>query len=297
MDSEDPEVDEPADGPVAPVDDEDEETRPPFFRGLWFLGIVAVALAIFMKTFLIQAFFIPSPSMETTLHGCSGCTGDRVLVNKVVYKFRDIHRGEIVVFNGKDTDFPSNDITVTPPKNVAEKVLRGVQSLVGFGAAGEKDFIKRVIGLPGDVVACCHEIKDANGQVIEGQITINGQPIHEPYVHLSDESPSQAEFEPKVVPPGHLFVMGDHRNQSGDSRYHGTIPQSSVVGRAFAVFYPWGSRKVLRVPDVFDPTKNKPRASGVVGGAGAEILSPPVLGAALTVPIAALRRRRRRSTD
>ena len=252
-------------------EEDDEDTRPPFFRGLWFLAFVAIALALFMKTFLVQAFFIPSGSMEQTLHGCPGCSGDRVLVNKVVYKFRDIHRGEIVVFNGKNTRF-SSEGSVPQPKNAVERVLRGVQGLVGFGAPGEKDFIKRVIGVPGDIVACCDVVTDAAGDKV-GRVTVNGQPIDEPYVYLSDPSETQDEFEPVLVPEGHLFVMGDHRDGSLDSRYNGTIPQTSVVGRAFAVFYPLGRQKVLRVPDVFDPTKRR----------AAEAL--PVLGVVFVVPL------------
>ncbi|HEX8004578.1 MAG TPA: signal peptidase I [Mycobacteriales bacterium] len=280
------------------VDDSDvERDKPPFHRGLLFLGVVAVALAILMKTFLVQAFFIPSGSMEQTLHGCPGCAGDRVLVNKVVYKFRDIHRGEIVVFNGKNTRFGSEG-AVEPPRNVAERILRGVQGLVGFGAPGEKDFIKRVIGVPGDVVACCDtSLTDAEGHPV-ARITINGQPVTEPYVYLTDESTPQAEFDPVTVPEGQLFVMGDHRDGSSDSRYNGTIPESAVVGRAFAVFYPFGRRKVLRVPAVFDPTKQpRPAALAAAPPPGADPLAPESFGVVFVLPLRALRQRRRRSTD
>jgi len=281
---------------------DDDDAKPSFFHGLPFLAIVAITLAIVMKTFLVQAFFIPSPSMEKTLHGCSGCVGDRVLVNKVVYKFRDIHRGEIVVFNGKNTEFPSEG-SVAPPRNAVDRVLREVKGLVGFGAPGEKDFIKRVIGVGGDVVACCDTTLKNDKGVTIGRITINGQPIDEPYVYLTTDTEPQDPFDPVTVPPGRLFVMGDHRDGSSDSRYHGTIPESSVVGRAFAVFYPfppfgekehrWENRtKVLRVPDVFDPTKQHRAA-----GPEAALLSPPVLATALAVPVTALVRRRRRSTD
>jgi signal peptidase I len=261
---------------VAPAEDGQQSRS--WTKELWFLGVVAVALALLLKSFLIQAFFIPSGSMETTLHGCPGCKGDRVLVNKVVFKFRDIHRGEIVVFNGKGTNF-SPEVAAPPPANGVQRVLLSIKAAVGFGEAGDKDFIKRVIGVPGDTVACCTDHK----------VTVNGQPIDEPYVYLSD-STEQQRFDPVKVPPGELFLMGDHRDGSSDSRYNGTVPADKIVGRAFAVFWPAPRAKVLRVPETFthsalgepDPVRrNVPQGP------------PEVLG--LVVPVVA--RRVRRSTD
>lgn len=288
------------------LEEEEEPAKRQYTKELWFLLAVALVLALVMKTFLIQAFFIPSGSMEKTLHGCLGCKGDRVLVNKLVYKFRDVHRGEIVVFNGKGTNF-SSEGTTPPPRNAMERVLRAVQGAIGFGAPGsDKDFIKRVIGIPGDVVACC----------VDGKVTVNGQPIEEPYVYLSacdrpstrpntgglapdgavpgvDEpcDESQMAFDPVSVPEGHLFLMGDHRDGSSDSRFNGTVPMTSVVGRAFAIFWPLRNKetapawrpKILRVPETFDP----PAAAA----------APHVLGFALAIPITVLRRRLRRTTD
>jgi len=261
----------------APDSVADPEPRRSFTKEVWFLIVVAIALAFFMKTFLIQAFYIPSGSMEKTLHGCSGAEcvdgrpADRVLVNKLVYKFRDVHRGEIVVFNGKGTGFSSAG-EITPPRNTVDKIRRKVLGFVGFGGPGDKDFIKRVIGIPGDVVACC----------TDGKVTVNGQPLDEPYVFLSDDSTPQASFNPVTVPDGELFVMGDHRDGSSDSRYNGTIPVGNVVGRAFAVFYPFTARKILEVPDTFDPA------------AGA---APHALGIAFAMPVTVLSRRVRRTTD
>ena len=250
-------------------------------RELWFLGGIAVALALVMKAFLIQAFFIPSGSMEQTLHGCPGCKGDRVLVNKLVYKFRDIHRGEIVVFNGKGTNFTSETVIV-PPKNPLQRITRELKSAVGFGEPGDKDFIKRVIGIPGDVVACC----------TNGHVTVNGQPLDEPYVYLSGAT-AQSEFDPVTVPKGELFLMGDHRDGSSDSRFNGTVPERKVVGRAFAVFFPPKRAKVLRVPATFDPTKH-PQAQGPLPDSAA---APPVVALALATPLTIVRRRLRRTTD
>ncbi|HWL35720.1 MAG TPA: signal peptidase I [Frankiaceae bacterium] len=258
---------------IAQPEEDEEHTKRSYTKEMWFLLLVALGLALLLKSFLIQAFFIPSGSMEKTLHGCSGCSGDRVLVNKVVYKFRDIHRGEIVVFNGKGTNFTS-ETTVDPPKNLVQKVLREVQSWIGFGAPGDKDFIKRVIGVEGDVVACC----------TDGHVTVNGEELIEPYVYYSDTSTKPMEFGPTTVPDGELYLMGDHRDGSSDSRFNGTVPEKAVVGRAFAIFFPVSRATVLGVPSTFDPP----------GGPQA---APHVLGFALAVPITVVRRRLRVRTD
>ena len=281
---------EPLTLPAPPDDDEPSRS---YQREASVLLVVAVALALLMKSLLVQAFFIPSGSMEKTLHGCPGCKGDRVLVNKVVYKFRDIHRGEIVVFNGKGTNFTAEG-AVAPPKNQVQRLIQHVQGFVGFGAPGDKDFIKRVIGIPGDVVACC----------TDGHVTVNGHVMAEPYAYLTldnnqivpmAQAPTQQmPFEPVTVPPGQLFLMGDHRDGSSDSRYNGTVPESKVVGRAFAVFYPPGRAKALRVPRAFDPTPAALPSSPA---------APPVLGFVGALPVTfvyrrrRLRRRVRRTTD
>jgi signal peptidase I len=264
-----------------PDTDDDTGGGRSFTKELWFLGVVALSLAMLMKALLLQAFFIPSGSMEQTLHGCTGCSGDRVLVNKLVYKFRDIHRGEIVVFNGKGTNFTAENV-ITPPRNFVERLRRDVQGLVGLGAPGDKDFIKRVIGVPGDVVACC----------TNDHVTVNGQELVEPYVYMSDPSSKQMTFDPVTVPKGELFLMGDHRDGSSDSRFNGTVPESKVVGRAFAVFWPPGRNKVLRVPATFDPKDTQ--AQGPLRGS---VAAPPVLALALAAPLTLVRRRVRRRTD
>lgn len=264
-------------------DDDDGDGRRTFTKELWFLVVLVVALALLLKAFFVQAFFIPSGSMEKTLHGCPRCHGDRVLVNKLVYHFRDIHRGEVVVFNGKGTNFTAEAPPPPKPSNVLQRGLQDVKSLLGLGSLGDKDFIKRVIGIPGDVVACC----DSGGHV-----TVNGQPLDEPYVYLEGGGP-QATFGPITVPKGQLFLMGDHRDGSSDSRYNGPVPEKKVVGRAFAVFYPVQRWKVLRVPATFDPTKHA-AMGGTLPASGA---APPVLALAVAAPVTVVRRRLRRRTD
>ena len=205
-----------------------------FLRELPVLLLVAVVLALVIKTFLIQAFFIPSGSMEQTLR-----IGDRVVVNKIVYRFRDIHRGDVVVFNGLDSFQPDSDAQVAPPPtNVVQRVMRGARSLVGLGDPGEKDFIKRVIGLPGDTVACC----------ADGRVTVNGVALEEArYVFEDNRQP----FAPVVVGRGKIWVMGDHRSQSSDSRINGQVPVARVLGRAVFVVWPISHARGLPAPATF----------------------------------------------
>ena len=190
-----------------------------FWREFPILVAVALLLAVVIKTYAIQAFFIPSGSMENTLE-----INDRVLVNKLVYDVRGIHRGDIVVFNGDGSWDPG---TVPADTNFVVKFAQGFASMFGFGHPGDI-LIKRVIGLPGDKVACC----DA-----QGRVTVNGVPLTEGSYLYPGDQPSEMHFN-VVVPQGHLWVLGDHRSDSADSRFHaasgfdGTIPENEVVGRA-----------------------------------------------------------------
>lgn len=222
------------------------------------LVLVALGLALIIKAFFVQAFFIPSESMEKTLHGCAGCNGDRVLVNKLVYHFRDVHRGEIVVFRGPDS-WKQEVAGPGPASNPLTKLLRGVGRAIGAAPPSEKDFIKRVIGVPGDTVQCC----DSKGRVV-----VNGVSLDEPYLYEDDH----ATFGPIKVPKGRLWVMGDHRGSSADSRAHqddhqGTIPIHNVIGRAFVKVWPPSRVGMLPVPRTF-LADGVPLGGGVLAASG-----------------------------
>ncbi len=210
--------------------------QPSTWRELPLLAALALIVALLVKTFVVQAFFIPSGSMETTLHGCTGCQGDRVLVNKLSYRVGSPQRGQIVVFRG--TSLWPNETSVPTPHNALVSALITLSGDVGLGPSNETDFIKRLIGLPGDTVMCCDP---------KGRIEVNGHPVDEPYLYQDN----RRAFGPKVVPAGNLWVMGDHRSDSSDARDNGPIPVANVVGRAFVLVYPVKRFRLLRGADDF----------------------------------------------
>jgi len=250
----------------------------PLWQELPLLLVIAFCLAVLIRSFLLQAFFIPSGSMEQTL-----LIGDRVLVNKVVYDVRDPHRGEVIVFRGPEAWAPQVTEIGTP--GFFTKLARTIGDLVGVSRPGAKDFIKRVIGVPGDRVACC----DA-----EGRLTVNGRPLDEPYIY--DNSPADVpadgcrsrKFGEVVVQPGQLFVMGDHRGVSQDSRCQGQVPIENVIGRAFVVVWPSSRWASLSVPPTFEgvPTALAPAGSvPAERSSGPSAPAPETGGIAVAMPI------------
>lgn len=163
-----------------------------------------------VKTFLIQPFWIPSVSMEPTIQ-----VNDRVMVNKLAYQFGEVGRGDIVVF--------TNPMEPESTETLPEAVIRSVLEAVGIRTRGLDDLIKRVVGLPGETL----EIKD-------GEMLIDGSPIAETYTDAS----FLPDFGPVVIPDDSVFVMGDNRDESFDSRRFGPIPIDHVIGRAFVVIWP-----------------------------------------------------------
>jgi signal peptidase I len=203
--------------PATPVPEESGDDRAskkhalPFWLELPLLIIAALAIAVVIKTFFLQAFWIPSSSMEDTL-----LINDRVMVNKLAYRVGDLQRGHIVVF-----DDPRGG--AAPDEGLLEATRRNIGEAVGLSVP-RTEFIKRVIGLPGERV-----------EIIDNQVLIDGSPIDEPYLKAGSQMP---DFGPVVVPEGEMFVMGDNRNSSQDSRYFGSVPTDTVVGKAFVIMWP-----------------------------------------------------------
>jgi signal peptidase I len=181
-------------------------------REVVILLVLALGLAILFKTFLVQAFFIPSGSMEPTLE-----ISDRVLVEKLSYRFGDIHHGDIVVFI-------HDEYGGEEPGNPVSRLIGEIGEAIGLARPSSRDFIKRVIGLPGDRIACR-----------DGRVLRNGTAIPEPYLVAGTITDCDGET---TIPPDRLFVMGDNRGNSEDSRVFGPIERTSVVGRAFVRIWP-----------------------------------------------------------
>jgi signal peptidase I len=179
------------------------------------LIVIALLIAIVVKTFLIQAFYIPSESMEPTL-----MVGDRVFVNKVVYDIGDIHRGDVIVFENPNA-------TAAPERGVVGGFLHWLGEGIGFAQPEGEDYIKRVVGLPGETI-----------QIENQTVMVDGEPLAEPYLTVAKRE-CNADFGPVTVPAGRLFMLGDNRCNSADSRYGlGFVPEDKVIGKAFVVIWP-----------------------------------------------------------
>ncbi|WP_443050754.1 signal peptidase I [Streptomyces sp. H27-D2] len=252
-----------------------------FWKELPILIGIALVLALLIKTFLVQAFSIPSDSMQDTLQ-----RGDRVLVDKLTPWFgSEPERGEVVVFHDPGGWLGETD---TADSGAIASGIQKALSFIGLmPSAEEKDLIKRVIAVGGDTVECKNT----------GPVKVNGKALDEPYLFPGNTACGDRAFGPIKVPEGRIWVMGDHRQNSLDSRYHqelpgnGTVSVDEVVGRAFVKAWPINRWGTLPVPDTFEqPGLNAAAAAG-----------PAALGFVGAVPLVLWRRRRltdkARSTD
>ncbi|MFF0204986.1 signal peptidase I [Streptomyces sp. NPDC005017] len=245
-----------------------------FWKELPILIGIALVLALLIKTFLVQAFSIPSDSMQNTLQ-----QGDRVLVDKLTPWFgSEPERGEVVVFHDPDNWLAGEP---TPDPNALQTVL----SWIGLmPSAEEKDLIKRVVGVGGDTVECAGT----------GPLKVNGKPLDEPYVYPGNTPCSDDDQGGRfkvTVPEGFIWVMGDHRQNSRDSRYnqadshHGMVPVEKVVGRAIVKAWPINRWGTLPVPDSLEEVDRSSAAPAAV--------APQALALVGVLPIAVWRRRRK----
>ncbi|GHA99930.1 signal peptidase I [Streptomyces termitum] len=218
---------------------------------------VAVLIALVLKTFLVQAFVIPSGSMEQTIR-----IDDRVLVDKLTPWFGSApQRGDVVVFKDPGSWLHQETAPATEDP-IGVKQLKQALTFIGLmPSADERDLIKRVVAVGGDTVRCCGK---------DGRLTVNGTPIDEPYLYPGNQ-PSAIPFEVKV-PEGRIFVLGDHRADSADSRYHldepgrGTIAEEQVVGRAVVIAWPFGHWRRLEERDAFAAVPDAPADAGTARG-------------------------------
>ncbi len=216
-----------------------------FIRDIVLILVAAIIISVGIKTFLIRSFYIPSASMENTLQ-----INDRIIVNELVPNLVAVQRGDVVVF--KDPGGWLDPQAPQPKQNGFAAAIDWMLSVVGLSAPDSNDhLIKRVIGLPGDTVACCNNL---------GQMTVNGIPLDEPYLKLPPGVTRASGIDFKVVvPKNSLWVMGDNRYDSKDSRYNtttpskGFVPMDEVVGRAFIISWPASRWTWLDdYPEVFD---------------------------------------------
>ncbi|MFF0750289.1 signal peptidase I [Streptomyces sp. NPDC004267] len=239
---------------AVPGEEKSAPERALTWRRTGLIGVACMTFLLLFSHFVLQPFLVPSSSMEPTLQ-----VGDRILVNKLAYRFgSEPRRGDVIVFDGT-----GSFVEEQPAGNPVTGALHAAAAALGLAEPDETDFVKRVVGTGGDRVVCCDK---------DGRISVNGMPVKETYVMLGDQ-PSRVPFD-IVVPDGTLWVMGDHRSQSSDSRDHlgqpggGMVPVDKVIGRADWIGWPFGRWSTVAGTNAFAAVPQW-TASGHGTGAGA----------------------------
>jgi signal peptidase I len=227
----------------------DHPRKRPLWREILILVVVALVLSVVIQNFVGRIFLIPSESMEPTLHGCTGCTGDKIFVDRISYRFGDPQPGDVVVFKGPESW--NDEYQSIRSDNSVVRALQGLGSMVGLVPPDENDLVKRVVAVGGQTVQCLSE---------EEGLRVNDKPLTEPYIdnRISGNGiPCQGiYFGPVTVPDGNLWVMGDNRGDSKDSRFHlddelsGTVPIDNVIGKVQLIVLPFSR---LGTVSSFDP--------------------------------------------
>ncbi|WP_026153921.1 signal peptidase I [Amycolatopsis methanolica] len=239
-----PERPDPDDSADAGANGKRRRRKPKKQRSFWvelpILIVVALALAFVFQQFLARVYTIPSGSMETTLHGCTGCYGDKVLVDKITYDFTDPEPGDVVVFKGPEP-WVENEVATERSGNAVVRFFQNIGSVFGLAPPDERDFVKRIIATGGQTVQCCDS---------QNRVVVDGKALDEPYIHWENpDNQRQEPFDPVTVPDGYVWVMGDNRNDSCDSRcqggggVRGAVPVDNIIGKARIIVLPpsrWG---------------------------------------------------------
>ncbi len=221
-----------------------EKKQLPWYVEIPLVMFVTLAVIVLIQTFVGRLYVIPSASMEPTLHGCAGCTGDRIIVDKLTYDFSDPKPGDVVVFKG--TDSWNEGFVNQQSQNPVTSKLRNIASWVGLASTDENDLVKRVIATGGQTVQC---LEGDQGVKVDGKLIDQSFVLDPPANPVQGTAGSQAcggpYFGPVKVPEGNLWVMGDNRTNSADSRYHmgdqyqGTIPEDNVIGKVRWIVFPF----------------------------------------------------------
>ncbi|GAC58996.1 signal peptidase I [Gordonia hirsuta DSM 44140 = NBRC 16056] len=236
--------------PASPAAEEEPKKRGGFLKELVIVVGIVLALMFLVNTFLFRQYVVPSESMEPTLHGCYGCSNDRIVVDKLSYRFSDPEPGDVVVFKAPTESWEGGWMSPRSSNSVIHALQDGL-SLFALAPPDENNLVKRVIATGGQTVEC----RNDNGQ----GVTVDGQPLTEPYVDagLQNQTYAQSDgvsgggscygpdFGPITVPEDHVWVMGDNRSASADSRAHvvdefqGTVPVSDIRGKVRFIMYPF----------------------------------------------------------